>query len=132
MMSRSHLRVLLVEDDENLIDLVLLALNGEDFMLEVARDGREGVEKAKAFCPDLVLMDVVMPRMNGYEAARAIRHEKPTKNIPIFFLTAKSLEEDIQEGKNAGGDLYLVKPFSPFELIGIINKFFERHTPVSP
>lgn len=121
-------RILLVEDDENLIEMVHLAFEGENgFHLEVARSGRQGLEKAEAWKPDLILMDVVMPEMNGYEAVRALKGRAATKHIPVFFLTAKSLEGDIQEGKQAGGDLYIVKPFSPFELMTVIQEYFQSH-----
>ena len=145
-------RILLVEDDENLIEMVRLAFSAESgsgssarksadpsfggggggegetgFDLEVACNGKEAINKAEAWKPDLILMDVVMPEMNGYEAARALKGRPATKHIPIFFLTAKSLETDIQEGKQAGGDLYIVKPFSPFELMTVIQEYFQSH-----
>lgn len=127
MSPQSH-RILLVEDDENLIEMVRLAFQGEEgFHLEVARTGQEGVEKAEGGKPDLILMDVVMPGPSGYETARSLKNHPSTKHIPIFFLTAKSLEQDIQEGKKAGGDLYIVKPFSPFELMSVIQEYFQSH-----
>ena len=124
-MSALPKRVLLVEDDDNLVEMAEMAFKGEGIELLVARNGAEGVERASADKPDLILMDVVMPEMNGYEAAKTIRKKSMTKNIPIFFLTAKGLEPDIKEGKETGADLYLVKPFSPFELMDLIRNFFE-------
>lgn len=124
-MSALPKRVLLVEDDENLVEMAELAFKGEGIELLVARNGAEGVEKASQENPDLILMDVVMPKMNGYEAAKSLKKKNNTKDIPIFFLTAKGLETDIGQGKETGADLYLVKPFSPFELMDIIRNFFE-------
>ena len=123
------LRILLVEDDENLVELLQLAFEGEPIQLEVAANGLQGVEKTLSFSPDLVLMDVVMPLMNGYEAAHKIKTHPSTKDIPIFFLTAKGMAPDVECGKRAKGDLYLVKPFSPFELIELIQDYFSTHRP---
>ena len=129
MTSPQH-KILLVEDDDNLMEMMQLAFEGEGYHLEIARGGFEAVEKAIAFKPDLILMDVVMPDINGYEAARSIKNCEATKNIPIFFLTAKSMEDDIEEGKKSGGEMYLVKPFSPFELMQVIHHFFvSAHKP---
>lgn len=125
------LRVLLVEDDENLVEMVQIAFEGEGFQLETAQNGREGFEKGLSLRPDLILMDVAMPAMDGYEATRRLRHQAETKDIPIFFLTAKVMENDIQQGKLSGADLYLVKPFSPFELIRVIHDFFRKRTQFS-
>jgi CheY-like chemotaxis protein len=130
-MKLKQLRVLLVEDDENLIEMIELAFQGEGIQMQVAHDGREGIEKALSWRPDLILMDVVMPEMNGYEATQKIRNTPQIKNTPLFFLTAKGLEPDIRDGKNAGADCYLVKPFSPFELIEVIQSFFARRPQIS-
>ena len=130
-MKPQPLRVLLAEDDENLTEMIQLAFEGHEFELDVARNGLEAVQKAAVNHPHLILMDVVMPSMDGYEAARRIRSENETKNIPIFFLTAKSLEQDIDRGKKSGGERYLVKPFSPFELIDLIEDYFQCHPQIS-
>lgn len=117
-------KVLLVEDDEALIDLVQLAFAGEEIELGIAVNGNEAIQKAEVFHPDLILMDVIMPEMNGYDATRRIKKNPRTRDIPVFFLTARGLENDIEEGKRCGAELYLVKPFSPFELIRVIHDFF--------
>ncbi len=130
-MKPQPLRVLLAEDDENLTEMIQLAFEGHEFELDVARYSLEAVRKAAVNHPHLILMDVVMPSMDGYEAARRIRSENETKNIPIFFLTAKSLEQDIDRGKKSGGERYLVKPFSPFELIDLIEDYFQCHPQIS-
>ena len=123
------LRILLVEDDENLVELLQLAFEGEALQLDVARNGQEGITRAFESHPDLILMDIVMPLVNGYEAAYKIKSHAATRDIPIFFLTAKGMESDIECGKKAKGDLYLVKPFSPFELIALIRDYFSVHRP---
>jgi len=117
-------KILLVEDDENLVEMMQLAFEGEGYQLEIARGGVEGLEKAIGFQPDLILMDVVMADINGYEAARSIKNCAQTREIPIFFLTARGMQDDIEEGKRSGGEMYLVKPFSPFELLRVIGQFF--------
>lgn len=132
-MVRTLPRILLVEDDEGLVDLIEVAFRGEPYCLLIGRNGLEGVEMASSDHPDLILMDVVMPILNGYEAARRIRNNPETGSIPIYFLTAKSMEEDILSGRLAGGDRYLIKPFSPFTLLQLLGDHFRgRPLPVLP
>ena len=99
----------------------------EDFTVITAKNGREGVEAAFEQLPDLILCDVMMPEMDGYEVVKAIREEPKTKTTPFVFLTAKAERGDQREGMESGADDYLTKPFRPSEVINAINVRLERH-----
>ena len=117
-------RVLLVEDDPSLGTLLEEYLNAKGFETKLADDGNKGYD---AFCKgtfDLLLLDVMMPHKDGITLAKEIRLND--KNVPIIFLTAKSMKEDTIEGFNAGGDDYITKPFSMEELMVRINAVLRR------
>ena len=122
-MSAMKPHVLLVEDEEDLVDITRVAFESENIELDVAVNGLEGVHLAKANHPDLILMDVVMPEMTGFEAARHIRKNRTTSKIPIFFLTAKSMDQDLKDGVVAGADRYFIKPVNPFEVAAFVRNY---------
>ncbi|MBL0249394.1 MAG: response regulator transcription factor [Elusimicrobia bacterium] len=111
-------RVLVVEDDPRLAKLLEGDLELEGYKVDVARDGLEGLEKAKRGKPDIILLDVMLPKMNGYDVCRAIR--KDDVDTPILFLTAKGQESEKVVGFSLGADDYVVKPFSGMELMARI------------
>ena len=108
-------RVLLAEDDPNLGHLLQEYLNAKGFVTELATNGKEGFDKFRRGTWDICLLDVMMPVKDGYTLAKEIR--EITKDVPIVFLTAKSMKEDTIEGFNAGADDYITKPFSMEELL---------------
>ncbi|MDP3920463.1 MAG: response regulator [Candidatus Omnitrophota bacterium] len=122
-MSSTKPHILLVEDEADLIDITQLAFESENIELDVAVNGLEGIRLAKLKQPDLILMDVVMPVMTGFEAAKKIRKDRTTSKIPIFFLTAKSMEQDLQDGSDAGCERYFIKPVNPFEIAAIVRDY---------
>jgi two-component system alkaline phosphatase synthesis response regulator PhoP len=114
------IRVLAVDDEPDVLRLVEIKLRKAGFEVVTARDGQEGLERALAERPDVVLLDVMMPRMDGYTAAGRIREEvQPTPLI--LMLTAKGQESDVVRGLTGGADDYIIKPFAPRELIARIN-----------
>jgi two-component system, OmpR family, phosphate regulon response regulator PhoB len=119
-------KILLVDDEKNVRELVRATLETEEYVLFEATDGREAVELAQREVPDVMVMDWMMPRMNGIEATRAIRAEPRTAAIPVILLTARSQAEDFAAGKAAGVNAYLVKPFSPFELLERVESLLEE------
>ncbi len=122
-MSVNEKRVLmLVDDDQPLLNLVELHLS-EKFEILIANDGHEMLEKLKQKIPDIILLDVMMPKIDGYEACRSLKSNSQFQNIPVIMLTAKGTEEDIQKGKSCGADSYLTKPFDFDELVEVINNF---------
>ena len=115
--------VLVVEDDKNIADLLQLYLEKEGYAVTVAADGGLGLEKFRAIQPDLVLLDVMMPVMDGWQVCRAIRAESQT---PVIMLTAKSETDDKVTGLKTGADDYVTKPFEMRELLARIEAVLRR------
>lgn len=111
------LRILLIEDDPDIQRMVQLSLKfqgGHEVM--VASGGQEGIAKAEQERPDLILLDVMMPEMDGYETCRRLKANPATASIPIVFLSARAQQSEIQKGRELGAIGYLVKPFDPMTL----------------
>ncbi|MCA9953140.1 MAG: response regulator [Anaerolineales bacterium] len=119
-------KILIAEDDQDIRELVVLTLQFSGFDVVPVEDGSLAVEKAKTEAFDLILMDVRMPRMTGYEACRRLKDMDSTKNIPIIFLSAKGQEQEIQTGINVGAADYILKPFAPDTLVNTINKVLSK------
>jgi CheY-like chemotaxis protein len=115
--------ILIVEDDPKSLTLTrdLLQLSG--YTTIEATDGERGVELAKANKPDLILMDIMMPKMDGYTACHAIKEDKATKEIPVVMLTALGYDLNKELARQTGADAYATKPFSRQELMDIISPF---------
>lgn len=118
--------ILVVDDEKDLLDLIEYNLKKEGFNVLKAENGEEGIERAKEFHPDLVLMDIMMPKMDGMEAVEKMRKDDDLKSIPIIFLTARSDEKTEVEGLNKGGDDYITKPISTTKLISRIKAVLRR------
>jgi diguanylate cyclase (GGDEF)-like protein len=121
-------RVLVVDDDRNLRKIIATNLELAGFTVSTAQDGREAIAEAERVLPDLVLLDLMMPQMDGYEVARRIRaHRNPSvANVPIIILTAKSETDDKLRGFEVGADDYITKPFGPAELIARVRAKIRR------
>ena len=117
-------KILVVDDDANICELLRLYLTKEGYQVTVANDGEEGLEKFNAVKPDMVLLDVMMPRMDGYEATRRIRAlPDPRKaGIPIFAMTANAFEEDKQNALNAGMNGHIAKPLDIPHLLKVLEE----------
>lgn len=114
-------KILLVDDDTGLRRLVRLTL-GPDYDVIEATDGQEAVELTQRERPDLVFMDIRMPRLSGYEACRRIKESPDTSQIKIVMLTANTREEDRERGVSVGCDAYLTKPYSPLALLAKVEE----------
>jgi len=119
-------KILIAEDERDIRDLVSFTLKFAGYEVVAASDGQDAYEKALAERPDLILMDVRMPRMTGYEACKKIKGEPSIKDIPIVFLSAKGQETEIRTGLEAGAEEYLLKPFAPDELIARVSELLAR------
>src|SRR5688500_15584972 len=124
-MNQNH-DLLLAEDDTNLGNLLKEYLELKGFNVELARNGKEAIDKAMVNAYDLLILDVMMPRVDGFTVANELRRHKQT---PIIFLTAKGEKEDKVKGFESGADDYLTKPFSMEELLLRINAVLRRSTP---
>ncbi len=116
-------RILVIDDDVHISELLKLYLEQEDYEVEVAHDGGEGLEKFKSFEPKLVLLDIMLPVMDGWQVCREIRR---INNTPIIMLTAKGETFDKVLGLELGADDYIVKPFEPKELIARVKAILRR------
>lgn len=112
--------VLIVDDEQPIVDLVRFTLEDEQVQVVEAQDGVQALEAAREHQPDLILLDVQMPRLDGFEVCRRLREEPALEKSKIVMLTAASQEADRARGRAAGADDYLTKPFSPLRLLTIV------------
>jgi DNA-binding response OmpR family regulator len=108
--------VLVADDDEDILELIVFRLERSGYTVLQARDGAEALELARRSRPDLAVLDVMMPKLDGFELTRRLREDESTSKMPIILLTARTQEADVERGFDAGADDYLRKPFSPQEL----------------
>jgi len=118
--------ILIVEDEKEIRDLLVHYLRKEGFQPLVAHDGEEGLAKARAENPDLILLDILLPKMDGLELLRKIRSDREIARTPVAMLTAKGDETDRIVGLELGADDYIPKPFSPREVVARIKAIFRR------
>jgi DNA-binding response OmpR family regulator len=109
-------KILIAEDEADIRGLIVFSLRYAGFDVVEASNGQEAMDKALVESPDLVLLDVRMPRMSGYEVCRALKSREETKRIPIVFLSARGQEGEIKQGLELGAEEYILKPFAPDEL----------------
>ncbi len=115
-------KILIADDDVETLRLIGLMLQRQGFEIAAATNGAQALEMAQTASPDLIILDVMMPDVDGYQVTRQLRQDAATAEIPILMFTAKSQLEDKLEGFDAGADDYLTKPTQPRELIAHINK----------
>lgn len=114
--------VLVVEDSVTQREMITDLLKGSGLKVSVASDGVEALEEVQARCPDLVVLDIVMPRMNGYEVCRRLKADPKTQSVPIVMCSSKGEEFDRYWGMKQGADAYIAKPFQPTELVGTVKQ----------
>ncbi len=119
-------RILLVDDDAGIRMLISKFLEREGFEVIMAEDGLKGVDKAKANHPDLIILDVVMPRMDGLTAARLIKFYKPLQDVPIIFLTAKDADKDIELAQAVNAEVYITKPFDVHQVVKVVKEILSN------
>jgi DNA-binding response OmpR family regulator len=108
--------IVAADDDEDILRLIVFRFERSGYRVLVARDGAEALAVVREAVPDLAVLDVRMPKMDGYEVTRAIRADERTKDVPVILLTARVQDADVERGFEAGADDYVRKPFSPQEL----------------
>ena len=124
--------ILVVEDDVDILQLVAHNLKAADFNVLTAQEGYEALSVAKKHLPQLVILDIMLPGLDGFEVCKELRRSPTTRNIPILMLTAKGEEVDRIVGMELGADDYVVKPFSPRELILRVRAILRRFAPEEP
>jgi len=116
-------KILLVDDSSTVLLMERMILSKSPYDLVTARDGWEGVEKAKAERPDLILMDVVMPRMDGFEACRRLRADDETRQIPVIMVTTRGELQSVESGYESGCSDYVTKPINGLELLSKVRNY---------
>lgn len=109
-------KIMVIDDEPDIVRLVKISLEMANFEVVEAFSGKEALEKLKTTVPDLFLLDIMMPEMNGYEVCQKLKTDDQTKEIPVVMLTAKGQKGDAEQGLKVGADDYIIKPFDPYEL----------------
>ena len=117
--------ILTVDDERSIVRLVQVNLERQGYNVLTAFDGREALEQIAEHHPDMVICDVMMPYMDGFEVLRQLRLNSHTRDLPVIMLTAKAMDNDVFTGYQRGATCYLTKPFSPLELISFVKRIFE-------
>ena len=120
-------KILIAEDEPDIRDLLIFTLQYAGHSVVAANDGLEALQLTTRELPDLVLLDVRMPRMTGYETCRQIKSGSTTHGIPVVFLSAKGQDSEIQAGMDAGAVAYLLKPFDPAELVEQVSSLLAQY-----
>ena len=120
-------RVLVVDDDEVIRRLIAVNLQLEGFEVSTAVDGQDCLDKVAEINPDVITLDVMMPRLDGWETAVRLRKSPDTAHIKVVLITARAQEDDIARGANVGADAYLTKPFDPGEMIRVVRELAGVH-----
>lgn len=124
--------ILAVEDDEDILELLRYNLTKEGYQVTAVTTGEEGLQSARATAPDLVLLDLMLPGVDGLEVCRRLKVDVKTRQVPIIMLTAKGEEADIVTGLELGADDYLTKPFSNRVLLARVRTVLRRHSAAPP
>ena len=119
--------ILVAEDERDIRELITFTLQLSGFNVVEAANGEEAIARAADSNPDLILLDVRMPKMTGYEACKMLKSTEGTKHIPIVFLSAKGQETEVNTGLELGAEEYFLKPFAPDELSARVNKILTKY-----
>ncbi len=118
-------KILVVDDERHIVRLVEVNLARAGYDVATAYDGIEALEKVKGDTPDMIVLDVMMPRMDGFEVLKHLQADADTQDIPVIMLTAKAQDADIFRGWSSGVSSYLTKPFNPRELLTFVERIFQ-------
>ena len=119
----SNKRVLIVDDEPDIVESIKFNLELENIECMEAYDGEEAFSKAQKENPDLIVLDIMLPRINGYQIARLLKFDESYKHIPIIMLTARTQKTDIELGNESGADEYITKPFDMDMLVALVKKY---------
>lgn len=115
-------RILIVDDEKDLVEMLTLRLEASNYEALRAYDGREALDKAKKEKPDLIILDLMIPKIDGYKVCRMLKFDEKYKHIPIIMFTARAQGEDRKLGEEVGADAYITKPFEPQALLAKIKE----------
>ncbi|OGF97968.1 MAG: hypothetical protein A2Z06_03200 [Candidatus Glassbacteria bacterium RBG_16_58_8] len=115
-------RILIVDDEHDIVEMIRFALEADGHEVHEAKDGMDGLEKARALVPDIILLDVMMPKLDGYKVCRMLKFDSKYREIAIVLLTARTGFKDVTIGMEVGADRYLTKPFDVSEVVDLVNQ----------
>ena len=118
-------KILLVDDEQDIVETLKFVLEAEGYTCFCAYNGEDGLKLAKEIIPDLIILDVMMPRINGFKISRLLKFDSKYKNIPILMVTARSQEEDKLIGEETGADEYITKPFDLDDVVKTVQKYLD-------
>lgn len=118
-------KVLIVDDELDILEFIQYNLEKEGFEVDTAVNGREAIDKAKKFAPDLILLDVMMPEMDGLDVCRTVKADPDLQHIPVFLVTARAMVQERERGFQAGADDYITKPFANKELLDRVKEIHD-------
>lgn len=116
-------KILIVDDEQDIVESLKFVLEAADYTCYAAYNGEAGLRLAKEILPDLIILDVMMPKINGYKISRLLKYDNKYKNIPILMITARSQEEDKIIGEETGADEYITKPFDLDVVVKTVEKY---------
>lgn len=126
-MAQEKIRILIIEDDPFLLSMYATKFELENFLVNSASDGLQGLEAVKSHLPDIILLDILMPRMNGFEVLEKLKADNKTNKIPVILLTNLNQKDEIERGLSLGADDYLIKAhFMPSEVVNKIKKVISQ------
>jgi len=121
-----HKKILIADDNENIRDALTYLLEDEGYELLLAKDGADTLRKVRELKPDILFLDIMMPEVNGYDVCRTIKNDPDLKSIYVIMLTAKGQVAEQERGKEVGADEYIVKPFSPMEILARVKNLLQN------
>ena len=121
-------RVMAVDDDHVIRGLLEVNLEMEGHEVITAVDGQDALDRVRDERPDLILLGVMMPNVNGWQVAETLKNDPETRNIPIVFLSARAMEADVRKGTDLGVQAYVTKPFDPIDLMDLVNRLIAERS----
>ena len=119
-------KILIVDDEQDIVESLKFVLEVSGYTCYCAYNGEDGLRMAKELAPDLIILDVMMPKINGYKISRLLKYDKKYKDIPIIMVTARSQEEDKLIGEESGADEYITKPFDLDYVVQRVNEYINK------
>lgn len=119
-------KILLVDDEQDIVETLKFVLESDGYTCYCAYNGEDGLKLAREIIPDLMILDIMMPKINGFKISRLLKYDAKYKNIPIIMLTARSQESDKQIGEETGADVYITKPFDLDEVLSTVSRLLQE------
>lgn len=119
-------KILVIDDETDLAEMLVLRLEANGYQVISALDGQEGLDKARTEKPDLIILDLMLPKIDGYKVCRMLKFDEKYRHIPIILFTARAQELDIKLGKEVGADAYIIKPFEPDILLSKVAELLKK------